>query len=147
MTAEMPGVLFDVNALLALVVTTHQHHRAAHRYLASLSGTWSTCPTTESSLVRLLLNPAISGRQTTSAEVLAILDGLRRDARWTLVIDDTSLASPHIDVTVLTGHQQVTDVALVNLAARTSCVLATFDAAIPTWLAPADRKHVVVIPA
>ena len=52
-----------------------------------------------------------------------------------------------VDTSVLVGHQQVTDLHLVNLAARHGGVLATFDATLPTWLAPADRRHVILIPS
>lgn len=45
------------------------------------------------------------------------------------------------------GHRQVTDLHLVNLAASRGAVLATFDSAFHTWLAPKDRPHVVTIPA
>ena len=38
--------LFDVNALVALTLTTHQHHRAAHDYLKARVA-WATCPADE----------------------------------------------------------------------------------------------------
>lgn len=79
-------------------------------------------------------------------DVLAILGGMRNDPRWELLVDSSSLAEPVVDLTILSGHQQVTDVHLVNLAASGGFLLATFDAAIPTWLAPKDRRHVCVIP-
>ena len=72
--------------------------------------------------------------------------GIRAERRWRFLTDDASLADPDITTEVLMGHHQVTDLHLVNLAARHGAVLATFDAAIPTWLAPADRRHVLVIP-
>ena len=66
---DVPAVLFDVNALVALSLTTHVHHGAAHRYLATIRGGWATCPLTEAALYRLLLNPAVSGagRRTSRA--------------------------------------------------------------------------------
>ena len=139
-------LLFDVNALVALSLTTHQHHRPAHRFLAGHQGRWATCPTTEPALVRLLLNPAVTGSARRPQDVLAILGGMRNDPRWELLVDSSSLAEPVVDLTILSGHQQVTDVHLVNLAASGGFLLATFDAAIPTWLAPKDRRHVCVIP-
>lgn len=54
---------------------------------------------------------------------------------------------PIIDIAPLTGHQQVTDLHLVNLCARAGLTLATFDAALPTWLVPADRRHVELLPS
>ena len=79
-------------------------------------------------------------------EVIAILTGFAQDSRWRFLPDDTSWRDPFVESSVLMGHQQVTDLHLVNLAAAHGATLATFDAALPTWLAPADRHHVLVIP-
>ncbi len=138
-------ILFDVNALVALTVTTHQHHRAAHSFLAQC-GSWATCPTTEASLLRLLLNPAVTGSPRSAVEARAVLSGMRRDPRWRLLSETAALGDPSVDLSVLMGHQQVTDLHLVNVVAASEARLATFDSAIPTWLAPGDRRHVVVIP-
>ena len=145
--ADDATVLLDVNALVALALTTHQHHRAAHRFLADVTSRWATCPVTEAGLLRLLLNPAITGRQREASEVFHVLSGMRADPRWTFLDDSASLMRPGVDTVVLVGHQQVTDLHLVNLAAHHGSLLATFDAAIPTWLAPADRRHVTIIPS
>ncbi len=139
--------LFDVNALVALCLTTHMHHAAAHQFLSTLDRSWATTPLTEAALYRLLLNPSVTGSPRRAVDVTHILSGMRRDPRWTLLEDASSLAQPRVDLAVLAGHQQVTDLHLVNLAATHGAVLATFDAAIPTWLAPADRTFVVVIPS
>lgn len=144
---EPASTLFDVNALVALALTTHQHHHAAHRYLADLRGPWATTPFTEAALVRLLLNPLVTGSHREAAEVAAILKGMRTDPRWTFLEDSTSLCAAHVDTSVLMGHKQVTDLHLVNVAASHGAVLASFDAAMVGWLAPADRHHVLVIPA
>nr|WP_281496972.1 TA system VapC family ribonuclease toxin [Ornithinimicrobium sp. F0845] len=139
--------MFDVNALVALALTTHQHHHAAHRFLAGLDGSWATTGLTEAGLFKLLLNPRITGSQRLAAEVTEILRGMRADPRWTFLDDSTSLADPLVDTAVLMGHRQVTDLHLVNLVARHGGVLATFDAAIPSWLAPRDRSRVVLVPS
>ena len=72
---------------------------------------------------------------------------MRRDPRWTFFGDASTLAEPSVDTAVLVGPQQVTDVHLVNLAATCGVVLATFDTALPTWLAQVDREHAVIIPS
>jgi len=52
------------------------------------------------------------------------------------VPDDTSLADPAIDLIALSGYRQVTDLHLVNLAARHGLRLVTFDhKAAPYWRA------------
>lgn len=140
-----PRLLFDVNALVALALTTHQHHRAAHSFLAQCER-WATCPTTEASLLRLLLNPVVTGTARSAVEVRTVLSGMRQDPRWRLLPETAALGDPVVDLRVLMGHQQVTDLHLVNVAAASGARLATFDASMPTWLAPRDRRHVVVIP-
>lgn len=97
---------------------------------------------TESALVRLLLNPRVTGRAFAPGAVLQIVSSLGQDPRWRWLPDDSSLSRPVIDTAVLSGHQQVTDLHLVNLAARADLVLVTFDAGIQAGLAPGDRRHV-----
>lgn len=137
--------LWDVSALVALTLTSHVHHRAAHAALRDRRGAWATTPLTEAALVRLLLNPTVTGRAFAPTQVLSTVAGLHADPRWRWLPDDTSLVTPLIDTTVLAGHRQVTDLHLVNLAARHGAVLATFDAALLPTLAPADRRHVQVL--
>lgn len=139
-------VLFDVNALVALSLTSHQQHHAAHRFLSGHSGRWATTPITESALFRLLLNPAVTGRDISVHEVSRLVRGLRMDQRWCFLDDHTTLADPVVNTTVLMGHRQVTDLHLVNLAAHHSAVMATFDATMARWIAPEDRHHLLVIP-
>ena len=116
--------LFDVNALVALTLTTHQHHRAAHDYLKARVA-WATCPMTEAALIRLLMNPAVVGSRRRAGDVMSVVAGFRADPRWTLLADHTTLATPHINTAVLMGHQQVTDLHLVILAASHGTRLAT----------------------
>lgn len=145
MTELQPGALFDVNALVALSLTNHLHHRAAHAFLVGLTA-WSTTPVTESGLYRLLLNPAVVGSQRTFWEVDAVVQGFRADPRWSFLPDDTTLAEPVVQSHVLVGHRQVTDLHLVNLARRHGVTLATFDRGLPGWLSPKDRGSVSLIP-
>ncbi|HLR92952.1 MAG TPA: TA system VapC family ribonuclease toxin [Jiangellaceae bacterium] len=142
---ELRRRLFDVNALVALALTTHVHHRAAHRALATATGGWATCPLTESGLLRLMLNPAVTGVRFTTREVIDVLAGMRTHPDWAFLHDTVSPAAPLIDHSVLVGHTQVTDFHLVDLAARNDVVLATFDARLATSLVPADRRHVEVL--
>ena len=115
--AERRLTLVDVNALVALCLTSHQHHRPAHAFLAGVTGAWATCPVTESALFRLLLNPAVTGTPRSAGEVAAVVAGLQADPRWRFLPDDSRLGEPLVDLNVLMGHQQVTDLHLVNLAA------------------------------
>lgn len=137
-------VLLDVNVLVALTLDSHVHHHAAHTYLASVEA-WATCPTTECSLLRLLLNPAVTGQTFNYPQVQRVLAGMRRDRRWSFLEETTSPIEAAIDISPMVGHQQVTDFRLVDIAARHSAILATLDARLAEALAPADRRHVHVI--
>lgn len=137
--------LLDANVLVALTLSTHLHHRAAHAALRAHDGHWATTPITEAALLRLLLNPRVTGRSFRPHDVMATVAGLRNDPRWRWINDNSSLADPAIETSVLVGHQQVTDLHLVNLAARTASLLTTFDAGIAKALAPRDRRHVKLL--
>lgn len=146
MTRANGPVLFDVNALVALSLTNHVHHRAAHLFLGEVTS-WCTTPVTESGLARLLLNPAVAGREIPIGEVTALISGFAHDPRWSFIADDTRLSGALVQTRVLTGRRQVTDLHLVNLARRHGARLGSFDRAMLTWLDPADRAVVQLIPA
>lgn len=134
----------DVNVLIALTNPSHVHHGRAHDWFAA-AVRWATTPLTESSFVRLMLNPVVAGRVVGASEVLGVLAGLRSLPGHTFLSDDSSLAEPVIDLVGLVGHRQVTDLYLVDLAARHGSVLVTLDRAIATTLAPGDRRHLRLI--
>lgn len=136
-------MLLDVNVLIALTWDQHVHHRVAHARFAELSS-WSTCPTTEAGLLRLLLTEAVVGRRVTGAEALGHLEAIRQVSGWRSLEDDASLAVPRVDTRVLMGRNQVTDLQLVNLAARQDTRLVTFDARIRESLVP-DDQHLVSV--
>ncbi len=147
MTSEAEGsaaALLDVNVLIAMVWDQHVHHGAARRNFASVAGRWATTSVTESGLVRLLLTPAVVGRTVSANEALAILRGIRSVPGWTWWPDDASFADSVIDLSVLMGRRQVTDLHLVDLAARRGGHVVTFDARLRSALVPADRDRVVV---
>ena len=56
------------------------------------------------------------------------------------------LRSARIGTTRTFGHKQVTEFHLINLAASSNAVLATFDRRIAEALAPEDRAYVEIIP-
>jgi toxin-antitoxin system PIN domain toxin len=135
--------LADINVLLALIVQDHQMHRAAASWLRS-TATIAMCPTTESGLIRLLLNPAVVVRPTTASEALEAARLIRALPRTVFFDDTTSLSESRFRY-ALTGFRQVTDLHLLTLAHANAAVLATFDARIPAALKPADRRWVKVV--
>lgn len=136
-------MLLDVNVLLALSLEHHIHHHLAHDRFAELES-WSTCPVTESGLLRLLMTEQVVGRKVAGSEALAQLDALRRVQGWTFLVDSVSLAESQIDTRVLMGRRQVSELHLVELAASHGVRLATFDASLKTALVP-DDQHLVTV--
>lgn len=130
----------DVNVLVALLHPDHVHHRAAQHWFAQVSS-FATTPLTESGLVRVALNPAVVPVANPAA-ALASLRSLREHPRAIFLPDDSSLADPRIDLVGLRGYRMVPDLHLVNLAARHSARLVTFDARISQILDAGDQALV-----
>jgi toxin-antitoxin system PIN domain toxin len=139
-----PTFLLDVNVLVALTNPDHVHHGRATAWFESVAS-WATCPTTEAAFLRLMMNPAVAGRAIDATEALGVLAALRALPGHRFLADDTSLADPAIDLIGLRGHRQVTDLHLVNLAARNGAVLATFDGAIASALVGDDKGLVTLV--
>src|SRR5690625_3159031 len=78
----------DVNVLVALTNPSHQYHAEAHRWLAGVTQ-FATTPVTEIGLVRLLLNPAITGQEISIDQAIGVLAGIRADARAVFIPDDS----------------------------------------------------------
>jgi toxin-antitoxin system PIN domain toxin len=131
----------DVNVLLALLHPAHAHHRQAQEWFDAVAR-FATTPITESGFLRTALNPTVVGAPTTAAAALASLKSVREHGRAEFLADDSSLADPGFDLRGLSGFRQVTDFQLVNLAARHSACLVTFDRKIRSSLLP-DDQHLV----
>lgn len=144
MSDAVRTALPDVNVLLALTNPAHQHHGSAHDWLSGTTR-FATTPVTELGLVRLLLNRSVTGQEVTAGTALRVLAGIRADERAVFLPDDTSLGAPLVDLVGLTGHRQVTDLHLVNLAAGHGCSLVTFDRRLGQALTAADRAFVTVL--
>ncbi|MFT4293854.1 MAG: PIN domain-containing protein [Micropruina sp.] len=137
--------LADANVLVAFAVSSHVHHAAARAWIAAVPA-FATTPITESALVRALINPAIvrdtRNNQLSIADALDVLRRIRLLPNARFLPDGTSLADARALTAQITGHRQVTDAQLLNLAIANGATLATFDAGIPSSLKPRDRRHV-----
>lgn len=131
----------DVNVLVALVQPSHVHHRSAQKWFAS-AARFATTPVTEGGLLRLALNRAVMGRSVDGQAAMATLRSIRDHQRSEFLPDDSSLAQAAIDLAGLVGFRRVTDLHLVNLAARHSARLVTFDVKIRAVLTPGDQRLV-----
>jgi toxin-antitoxin system PIN domain toxin len=140
--------LLDVNVLLALVVAEHVHHESAVRWFDAHAAyaQWATTPLTEAALVRLLLNARVFGAELAAADAIAVLTSLRAAPGWSFLPDDSSLAEPSVELSSMSGHRQVNDFHLLNLAVAHEHTLVTFDRALPTYLVGQLRERVLLVP-
>lgn len=120
----MSTALLDANVLIALVIAEHEHHDRAAAWLAGVDS-FAVCPVVEGALIRMLLR---LGERADTAR--AVLEGVRAHPRCAFLADDLSYAQ--VSFEGLTGHRQVTDAYLADLAAAHGAVLATFDRALST---------------
>ena len=128
----MSVYLFDINVLVALMWTNHEHHRVVTDWRRSHQrANWATCPLTQAGFVRISSNPRIFQDAPTPAKVIEVLhSNLKNPAHrfWTDDIPLTQAVTPFAGR--FTGHQQVTDAYLFGLAIHKRGVLLTFDAGI-----------------
>lgn len=112
--------LLDANVLIALVDSDHVHHQVAGDWFTGTDERFATCPITQGSLVRHLLRAGHSSGDIGGA--IGRIQVLPRHEFWP---DDLPFT---LDVIVgLTGHRQVTDAYLCNLARNRGAQVATFD--------------------
>ena len=119
--------LLDGNVLIAVTWPGHPFHARASDWLASLPSedTVATCPVTEGTLLRLHMQLAHDKTASTAWTVLAAIHTHPRHVFW-----PENFSYEEIDPTRLTGHRQVTDAWLAELARRKGGKLATLDAAL-----------------
>ena len=122
--------LLDVNVLLANSLEAHVHHRAVVRWFqCNADMPFATCALTETSLLRLLMNPAINDEPIDAATGLDLLKRLHRHPQHRFI---EKLPSPGESKTArylhrIQGYRQVTDATLVGIAQANGGLLATFD--------------------
>jgi uncharacterized protein len=121
--------LLDVNVLVALVDSAHVGHDAAHDWFAREGRQdWSTCPTTENGLVRVIANPKYPNALPTAADAIALLVQLVSLPGYVFWSDDITLRDANrFNTTRMLTVGQVADTYLLALAASRGGKLATLD--------------------
>lgn len=119
--AEPKVALLDGNVLVALVTTTHVHHRAAQAWFSGSDQPFATCPITQGTLLRLLMYLGSMAAQ----DALAVLAATTAHNRHRFWADDLDYAK--VSFRGVLGHRQVTDAYLASLARRHRGQLVTFD--------------------
>ncbi|MGD9597682.1 MAG: TA system VapC family ribonuclease toxin [Steroidobacteraceae bacterium] len=116
------AALPDGNVLIALAYPPHVHHAAARQWFRRHDGLFASCPLTQGTLVRMLLNFRAVPR---TEDAVGILRGFVEHPRHRFWPD--TLGYLQIDWKGVIGHNQVTDAYLVTLARKHGGHLVTFD--------------------
>ncbi len=141
--------LLDANALIALGWPTHEHHsRMMSWFRQHARGGWASTAFTQSAFVRIISQPAFSGRSIAVGEVAELLLRNTAHAKHRLVALDFGFADVWAACTGgILGHRQITDAWLLTSAIRSGMKLLTFDKGIGQLLANERErsKHVTVL--
>ena len=130
--------LLDGNVLISLVWSGHLFHERSARWLSSLTAgdQIATCPITEGTLLRLHMQHGKDGSAPAAWSALARLHAYPRHIFW-----PENFSYTEIDPTRITGHRQITDSWLADLARRKGGKLATLDEALHVlW---PDSTHLI----
>lgn len=138
--------LLDVNVLIALTESGHDHHRAAQEwFIRSGHRSWGVCPITELGFIRLTTNPVFHPGPRTLQEANAVLQLLKgRPGYWFREIGESWVAVTAPFARRIFGHQQVTDAYLLGLAIKDDGVLVTFDRGL-NYLAGAEYSRNLLV--
>ena len=140
--------LLDVNVLVALAWRTHEHHQVAADWFANAADDgWATCPMTQCGFVRISSNPKIIHKAVSPMQAVALLQEMLKNKNHVFWEENISLTdTKYFGRFTITGHRQITDAYLLELAIRNGGRIATLDRGIPLLAnSPADRESVVLI--
>ena len=139
--------LLDLNVLIALVDSGHQHYQKAQDwFISSGKDHVGLCPLTEAGFLRITTNPAYRPAPHTIEEAIAILQVLKGHPRFGF----WEIKESWVDLTArfalrISGHRQVTDAYLLGLAIKAGGVLVTFDKSILYMAGAEFRQNVLVL--
>lgn len=124
-----PRYLLDVNVLVALLDEAHIHHTVAQNLIAQPNVRIATCALTENGVLRVLNLPGYSSYGPAGFEVVrSQLQHLCEDTDHEFWPCDTTLRDDSkINWNRVMGHNQITDIYLLALAAAHDGALATLD--------------------
>ena len=125
MKKSSPDWLLDGNLLVALLISTHPHHGRAEKWLLSQKKhRFATCAITEGTLLRLHMQLAVDSSASSAWAALASVRAHPQHVFW-----EDGFSYFEVNPERLTGHRQVTDAWLAELAHRKKGRVATLDAA------------------
>jgi toxin-antitoxin system PIN domain toxin len=135
--------LLDANALIALGWPAHEHHTAMQRWFKRCAAQgWATTAFTQSAFMRIVSQPAFSGRVISVSQVAELLLRNTAHASHRLLAMDFGFEQVLGCCTGgLLGHRQITDAYLLATAARHDARLVTFDSGIRQLLATEPERE------
>jgi toxin-antitoxin system PIN domain toxin len=115
--------LLDGNVLVSMALSGHPHHARIRRWRQQTVDDFiATCPITEGTLLRLHMQFAMDRSVSAAWATLASLRAHPKHVFWS-----ENFSYSEIDPARLTGHRQITDAWLAELARRKGGRLATLD--------------------
>ena len=138
--------LLDANALIALGWPTHEHHpRMMSWFSRHARAGWASTAFTQSAFVRIVTQPAFSGRAIAVGDVAELLLRNTAHPKHRLVALDFGFADVWAACTGgILGHRQITHAWLLTAAIRNRMKLLTFDSGIEQLLANAQERSKLV---
>ena len=122
----MTETLLDGNVLVALVIDTHVHHEAAHRWIAGRRRLrFATTTMTQGTLLRIHMTMASDRTAAAAWAQLSAVTAHPAHVFWPDAFPFDAVAHRHLQ-----GPKQVTDAWLAEAARRRKGKLATFDTAL-----------------
>ncbi len=137
----------DVNVLIALFDSSHQHHAIAENlFMTGMRDGWASSPLTEHGFIRIVSNPSYINAMSV-ADATALLGAAIHNTTHHRLVEDISLPdATRFRMAQLVSHKQVTDLFLIGMAVRHDVCLVTFDRNIPTHAAIGfDPRHLRVL--
>jgi uncharacterized protein len=143
----MPAAhLLDANALIALCWPAHEHHARVRTWFKhNAQHGWASNALTQGAFMRIVLQPAFSGRQAAGglavADVAELL--LRNTAHPQHRLAALDFGFEQVLATCtggLQGHRQITDAWLLSCAVHHGMKLLTLDTGLPALLATQGER-------
>ena len=139
--------LLDINVLIALFDTAHEHHEAAHRWYGGRRP-WASCSITENGLIRIASSSAYPGDLGNPHDISLQFNAFKQGSSHSFWNCQVSISSPALfRLKPLGGPKHLTDIYLLGLAVSHRSRLATFDRSIPGEAVIGGSEALETIPA
>ena len=137
----------DVNVLIALFDSSHQHHAIAENlFMTGMRDGWASSPLTEHGFIRIVSHPSYINSMSVADATALLATAIKNTTHRRLFEDISLLDATRFRTAQLVSHKQVTDLFLIGLAVRHDVCMVTFDRNIPSHAAIGfDHRHLMVV--